>query len=96
MDNARFHHCIEITTLLRDSGFILLYLPPYSPFLNPIENSFSKWKSHVISLNPTNENQLVEYITNTAGLFSVSDFQGFWRNMCRFISRSLLREEIDS
>ena len=22
----------------------LMYLPPYSPFLNPIENLFSKWK----------------------------------------------------
>ena len=31
----------------RSYGHRVLYLPPYSPFLNPIENMFSKWKEYV-------------------------------------------------
>lgn len=28
-------------------GIMLLYLPPYSPDLNPIEESFSTWKAYL-------------------------------------------------
>jgi transposase len=32
---------------LRRTGAALLYLPPYGPDLNPIENAFGKLKAHV-------------------------------------------------
>ena len=32
---------------LRDHGCWFLYLPPYSPDLNPIEQAFSKLKAHL-------------------------------------------------
>jgi transposase len=37
MDNASFHRTDQITELCDHSGVKLLYLPPYSPDLNPIE-----------------------------------------------------------
>ena len=40
MDNASFHKGKDIQKMLKDSGHTLLYLPPYSPDLNPIEH---KW-----------------------------------------------------
>ncbi|KAG0440295.1 hypothetical protein DMUE_1847, partial [Dictyocoela muelleri] len=52
MDNARIHHA----STLSFGDIIPIYLPPYSPFLNPIENAFSKWKNcvnHGISKNRT-------------------------------------------
>lgn len=43
MDNASFHKGKEMQQIIHDAGHILLYLPPYSPDLNPIEK---KW-AHV-------------------------------------------------
>lgn len=38
MDNMRTHHVKEVRVLLQEPGMKLLYLPAYSPDLNPIEN----------------------------------------------------------
>ena len=47
MDNARIHKKNELETICSQNGITLLFLPPYSPYLNPIERCFSKLKSHV-------------------------------------------------
>ncbi|KII64131.1 hypothetical protein RF11_02559 [Thelohanellus kitauei] len=44
MDNVGFHKCDEIKNLFTVYNPSVLYLPPYSPFLNPIEEAFSKVK----------------------------------------------------
>lgn len=44
MDNASFHKGSETTALIRASGASLLFLPPYSPELNPIEKDFANIK----------------------------------------------------
>ena len=41
MDNATFHKGAEMKLTIDKAGHTLLYLPPYSPDLNPIEESFS-------------------------------------------------------
>jgi len=46
MDNVAFHKSTEVRTIIEESGHSLLFLPPYSPQLNPIEEFFSKWKQH--------------------------------------------------
>ncbi|MCB1921662.1 MAG: transposase [Candidatus Competibacteraceae bacterium] len=38
MDNARFHKSEETREIIEDHGHQLLFLLPYSPDLNPIEN----------------------------------------------------------
>lgn len=45
MDNMRSHHVKEVELTLRAAGMIPLYLPPYSPDMNPIEMLWSKLKS---------------------------------------------------
>lgn len=45
MDNLRTHHCNFVGELIRAKGATPLYLPPYSPDLNPIEKMWSKMKS---------------------------------------------------
>lgn len=47
MDNLPAHKVAGIREAIEAVGAILLYLPPYSPDLNPIENAFSKLKAHV-------------------------------------------------
>lgn len=63
MDNASFHRCIEIRDMINKNGHELIFLPPYSPFFNPIEYLFSQWKSLVRTGNPTNEEQLNNLIS---------------------------------
>ena len=42
MDNLGSHKDAGICASIEAAGASLLYLPPYSPGLNPIENTFSK------------------------------------------------------
>ena len=44
MDNLGSHKAQAIRTAIRNAGARLLFLPPYSPDLNPIEQVFSKVK----------------------------------------------------
>ena len=45
MDNLRTHHIQAVSDLLHDAGAQVLYLPAYSPDLNPIEKLWSKVKA---------------------------------------------------
>jgi transposase len=47
MDNLAAHKVEGVRQIIEARGAILLYLPPYSPDLNPIENAFAKMKAHV-------------------------------------------------
>jgi len=45
MDNLSSHKGPRVRELIEAAGACLLYLPPYSPDFNPIENAFSKLKA---------------------------------------------------
>lgn len=45
MDNASFHKRLDIQEAIRHAGHILLFLPPYSPQLNPIEHKWAQAKA---------------------------------------------------
>ena len=47
MDNLPAHKVAGIRGAIETRGATLLYLPPYSPDFNPIENAFAKLKAHV-------------------------------------------------
>lgn len=44
MDNAAFHTSSETAELIKATGATLLFLPPYSPDFNPIEQDFAALK----------------------------------------------------
>ena len=41
MDNASVHRGDDVFSVFRDRNFVSLYVPPYSPWFNPIEGCFS-------------------------------------------------------
>ena len=45
MDNLGSHKGADVRVAIEAAGANLLYLPPYSPDFNPIENAFAKLKS---------------------------------------------------
>ena len=58
MDNARFHQSEETKNIIEDNGHQRLFLPPYSPDLNPIENDWAILKG-----------KLRKIVTNFQNLF---------------------------
>ncbi len=45
LDNAAFHKGAAMQQTLKEAGHTLLYLPPYSPDLNPIEKKWAQAKT---------------------------------------------------
>src|SRR5258708_26419746 len=52
IDNLPAHKVAGIRECLESAGMHLLYLPPYSPDFNPIEQVFSKIKGLIRQMNP--------------------------------------------
>ena len=47
MDNCAVHHVPVAEDLFTNAGVLLMWLPPYSPDLNPIEEAFSSVKAYL-------------------------------------------------
>ena len=47
LDNASFHKDEELYTIIAQHGCRLIYLPPYSPDLNPIEKFWANFKRNL-------------------------------------------------
>jgi len=47
MDNCSIHHIQPVKELAKQLGIVLLYLPPYSPDYNPLEEAFSYVKNYL-------------------------------------------------
>ena len=65
MDNLSSHKSPDVRKAIRDAKAFLLYLPAYSPDLNPIEQAFAKLKA---LLRKAGERSLEELWDTIAGL----------------------------
>ena len=50
LDNCSIHHVEGIAPMIEEVGALVHFLPPYSPDFNPIEETFSKVKAEMKSL----------------------------------------------
>lgn len=62
MDNLSAHKSSKVTKLIEACGAQVLYLPPYSPDLNPIEKMWSKIKAILRKIEARTSQQLEEAI----------------------------------
>ena len=49
LNNASIHHCDGVVELIESTGALVIFLPPYSPDLNPIEETFASIKSYLMT-----------------------------------------------
>ena len=70
MDNLPAHKMAEAEEAIRKRGAWLLFLPPYSPDLNPIEMAFSKLKAHMKRLVLRTVDELWKGVGKILELFS--------------------------
>ncbi len=60
LDNWTVHHGDEVRELVERFECELLYLPTYSPDLNPIEHLFAKIKAFIKKAKPTSIQALIQ------------------------------------
>jgi transposase len=56
----------------------VLFLPPYSPDLNPIEEAFSKVKRFLRAIGARTKESLVEAISKALDVVSATDARSFF------------------
>lgn len=64
LDNLASHKVAGVQEAIQGAGAVLLYLPPYSPDLNPIENFFAKLKALLRKAAKRSTETLWEEIAN--------------------------------
>ncbi len=66
--------------LIEGRGCELLYLPPYSPDLNPIEQAFAKVKALLRKAAARTRESLVEAMGSALDAVTARDAQGFFEH----------------
>jgi len=59
-DNASFHKSVELREMLEQAGHTMIFLPAYSPDLNPIEHKWHQLKQRLRSFY----NDKIDFIEN--------------------------------
>ena len=80
MDNMKSHHAKAVKDLLDSSGIRYIYLPPYSPDLNPIEKLWSKVKALLRKFKARTLEELPIAIQHAFQNVSSSDCSGWFRS----------------
>ena len=80
LDNLSSHKPQRVADLIRAAGADLVYLPPYSPDLNPIEPAFSKIKQSLRSLAIQRVDEQWHAMQAVLDQISSSDANGFFRH----------------
>lgn len=94
-DNVSFHRAALVRNwFTAHPRFLVVYLPPYSPFLNPIEEFFSAWRWKVYDRNPQTRVPLLRAMEDACGDIAVDAFHGWIRHAKRYFPRCLARENI--
>jgi len=80
MDNLSPHKNPKVAEHIKKCGAELVYLPPYSPDLNPIENMWSKVKQVLRGMEAQTYDALEAGIAQALDLVCASDAQGWFKN----------------
>jgi len=80
MDNLSAHKGERVKEMIEQRGCQLVYLPAYSPDLNPIEEAFSKIKGVVRKAEARTREALVEAIGMALSVVTARDARGFFEH----------------
>jgi len=78
MDNLPAHKVVGVRQAIEARGAGLLYLPPYSPDFNPIENAFAKLKAHVRKVAARTIDALETAVANALRQFNPTECANFF------------------
>jgi transposase len=78
MDNLSVHKSKRVKRLIEEAGCELVFLPPYSPDFNPIEEAFSKLKAILRKAGARTREALVEATGRALDAITSEDIRGFF------------------
>jgi transposase len=73
LDNLAVHKSAKAAACLKERGAWFLFLPPYSPDLNPIEMAFAKLKAHLRKAKARTFDALWRAVGNICDLFTPTE-----------------------
>lgn len=80
MDNLSVHKVAGVCTAIEAVGARLVYLPPYSPDYNPIEQAFAKLKWLVRTAKERTVDGLWNLLGELVGRFNPTECRNYFRN----------------
>ena len=80
MDNLSPHKAPRVRELIEAAGCRLLFLPPYSPDLNPIEPAWSKLKTLLRGVGARTTEALHAALTTLVDAITATDAAGYFRH----------------
>ena len=78
MDNLSSHKSAKVDEAIRARGAWVLFLPPYSPDLNPIEMAFAKLKAHLRAKAVRTIDELWKAIGDICDLFTPAECTNYF------------------
>jgi transposase len=79
LDNLATHRSPKAAAILKDIGAWFLFLPPYSPDLNPIEMAFAKLKALIRKAAARTYDQLWKAVGQVCDLFKEEECYNFFK-----------------
>ena len=80
MDNLSSHKVKEAVETIEATEAYIIFLPAYSPDLNPIEQMWSKVKAYLRKVKARTVETLYESLKNALDLICIDDIKGWFRN----------------
>lgn len=80
LGNFATHKIKPAKKAIEAAGCWFLFLPPYSPDLNPIEMAFSKLKNHLRSIGARTFNGVFNAVKNGCEMFSPAECKNYFRH----------------
>lgn len=78
MDNLPAHKGLRVEQLIKAAGAELLYLPPYSPDMNPIEKAYSKLKAFLRKIAERTVAGLMTALEACADIFKPAECENYF------------------
>ena len=82
MDNLPVHKVSGVAKAIEAVGAHLVYLSPYSPDFNPIENLWSKFKKHLRFVGACTTESLYEAVKDGLAHISLEDVRSWFCHCC--------------
>ncbi len=80
LDNLGAHRASRIEEIARSCGARVIWLPPYSPDYSPIEQMWSKLKTHLRKAKARTKEELDRAISEGLKLITESDCRGWFKH----------------
>lgn len=84
MDNINFHRTQAVSEAIKSVGASVVFLPPYSPELSPIENMWSKLKTYLKSKSPNTLGDYHQFLAEGLSTITDDDCEA-WFDHCRYM-----------